>query len=119
MNRYPICHQDATDCITAAFCSTSGCPKRTGPPLIDLLMDGVQPSLHFVGFRDPQQYENATLVFGPPDFVHYVWDQRAQREIAVGMDLVVFAKYHDCSPSHFNYDDSNEPNDPAAKERLR
>lgn len=76
----------------------------------------MKPALHFVGFRDPQQYENAVRVWGYPDVIHYVWDQRASREIA-DVDMVVFAKYHDTAPSPYNYDDSNEPDDPAAQER--
>lgn len=48
---------------------------------------------HFARFPAPldQRYENAVRVFGPPDFLHRVWDRRAQREIAAG-DVVVFAK---------------------------
>lgn len=57
-------------------------------------------------------------LFGPPDFYHRVWDQRAQREVA-DHDTVVFAKYDPTHPSRFNYDDSNEPDDPAAHERGR
>lgn len=119
MKPSPICHQDANDCLTAGTCTANGCPKRTGPPLIDLLMDGVQPALHFVGFRDPQRYANAVRIFGAPDFVHRVWDQRAQPDIAVGMDRVVFARYQDQPPTRFSHDDSNQPDDPAAAERGR
>ncbi|MBY8918809.1 hypothetical protein KVG22_19565 [Nitratireductor sp. R6] len=45
---------------------------------------------HFVGFRG-EEYHSAVKAFGPPDFIHRGWDNRAQREIADG-DLVVFAK---------------------------
>jgi hypothetical protein len=48
-----------------------------------------RPALHFVGFRG-DEYRSARRVFGPPDFVHIGWDNRAQREIADG-DTVVFA----------------------------
>lgn len=49
--------------------------------------------IHFVRFPSlsDQRFQNATLAFGPPDFLHRHWDQRARREIADG-DLVVFAK---------------------------
>ena len=48
---------------------------------------------HFVRFTSlsDQRFQNATLAFGPPDFLHRHWDQRARRDIADG-DLVVFAK---------------------------
>jgi len=88
---------------------------------IDFIIDGVKPCVHFVGFRPAknlQQWVNAVRVFGEPDIIHYTWDQRAQREIAVGWDTVVFATgSEDQSPSPFNFDDSNEPDDPAALER--
>lgn len=47
-------------------------------------------AIHFVGFRD-DRYISAVRVWGLPDFIHYVWDRRAQRDIAPG-DTVVFAK---------------------------
>lgn len=78
--------------------------------------DGVRAAVHFVGFRDPQRVANAARLWGNPDFVHYVWDQRAQREIADG-DVLVFADYDSAKPSEYNFDDSNEPNDPANWER--
>lgn len=48
-----------------------------------------RPALHFVGFRD-DRYWNAVRVWGPPSFIHFRWDKRAQRDIYVG-DIVVFA----------------------------
>lgn len=58
-------------------------------------------ALHFVGFRD-DRYWNAVRVWGPPTFIHYVWDRRAQRDIASG-DTVVFAKGEfDQQPGRFN-----------------
>jgi hypothetical protein len=50
-------------------------------------------ALHFVRFdnRHGRQYQSAVRVFGPPDFLHRLWDRRAQREIAPG-DMIVFAK---------------------------
>ncbi|MGI4875950.1 MAG: hypothetical protein ACRYG4_00520 [Janthinobacterium lividum] len=45
---------------------------------------------HFVGFRG-DEYARACRIFGRPDFIHYGWDRRAQRDIAPG-DRVVFAK---------------------------
>ena len=47
-------------------------------------------AVHFVGFRD-DRYSAAVRVFGRPDFIHFVWDKRAQRDIAIG-DTIVFAK---------------------------
>jgi hypothetical protein len=75
-------------------------------------------AVHFVGFRG-EEYHGAVRLWGLPDFYHRVWDQRAQREVGEG-DLLVFAKYGpDWEPSPYNHDDSNEPHDPAAMERLR
>lgn len=68
-------------------------------------------ALHFVGFRDPRvdkdpRYWNAVRVFGPPDFLHRGWDNRARREIADG-DTIVFAKGDwQQEPRKFSYDDS-------------
>ena len=65
-------------------------------------------ALHFVGFRDPEQFQRAVRVFGAPDFVHRVWDVRAAHggEIAPG-DTVVFARGTvDDPPSPYAYDDS-------------
>jgi len=79
---------------------------------------GVKPAVHFVGFRDPQRWSNAARIWGEPDIVHHRWDQRAQREIAE-VDVVVFARNDpDDPPSRFNFDDSNQADDPAARERL-
>lgn len=64
--------------------------------------------LHFVGFRRDQRYQNALVVFGPPDFIHPGWDLRAQREIADG-DTVVFARGPaDQPPRRMNYNDPEE-----------
>lgn len=75
----------------------------------------IRPCVHFVGFRG-EEYWSAVRIWGKPDVFHFVWDQRARREIA-DCDLVVFAKYDPKQPSEFNYDDSNEPGDPARAER--
>ena len=61
-------------------------------------------AIHFVGFRD-ERYYNAVRVWGRPDFIHYVWDRRAQRDIADG-DTIVFAKGDaNQEPSRFNGSD--------------
>lgn len=73
------------------------------------------PLVHFVGFRG-EEYWSAVRIWGLPDVYHRVWDQRALREIAA-CDTVVFAKYDPARPSPYNYDDSNQENDPAAVER--
>lgn len=63
--------------------------------------------IHFVGFFSmaDQRYANAVRLFGQPDFLHRVWDQRAQREIGDG-DIVVFATGDADQPvTPFNGDD--------------
>ena len=75
-------------------------------------------AVHFVGFRG-EEYWSAVKVWGLPDVIHFHWDMRAQREIWDG-DIVVFAKgekYVD-APSPYNFDDSNQRDDPAYWERL-
>lgn len=60
---------------------------------------------------------HATVHRRLPNFYHRGWDQRAQREIA-DYDLVVFGPRADPDRvSPYAYDDSNEPDDPAAQER--
>lgn len=104
-------------CPKRDLCAAVGCLKIPSPaPLYRL--NQPEPALHFVGFRDNDRFWNAVKAFGRPDFVHFVWDQRAQREIA-DCDTAVFAKYDpDQPPSPYNYDDSNQADDPAAAERL-
>lgn len=92
------------------------CKRWVGPVPIENL---TTPTLHFVGFKeDDTRYNNATLVFGTPDFVHRVWDHRARVEIMPG-DVAVFAKYHpDSTPTPYSWDDSAQPEDPATHERT-
>ncbi len=105
------------DCDDRA-CQRDRCRRAgNGPTPLDLLLAGVAPAVHFVGFRSPQQRANAERVFGPPDFEHRVWDQRAQREIVPGWDVLIFAKHQDDPPSSHSHDDSNQADDPAALER--
>ena len=72
-------------------------------------------AVHFVGFRG-EEFHSARRVFGQPDFVHRIWDIRATQDIAPG-DIVVFARYHDQTPSPRSFDDSNQAGDPVAAER--
>jgi hypothetical protein len=76
--------------------------------------------IHFVGFRDPQRFQNAQRVFGPPSFVHVHLDNRAMADMAPG-DTVVFATTTKHPVQRFvpwSFDDSNTtPGDPAAAER--
>lgn len=70
-------------------------------------------TVHFVGFPDPRRskptrdFISAVRIFGQPDFIHVMWDGRAQAEIFEG-DIVVFAQKVDPSstPSKFSFDDS-------------
>lgn len=73
--------------------------------------------VHFVGFRDAQRFQNAQRVFGPPSFVHVHLDHRALADMAPG-DTVVFATAKAQRLVPFSFDDSNQPGDPAAAERL-
>ena len=66
-------------------------------------------AVHFVGFRDGDQYHRAQKVWGPPDFIHRNWDVRAKLggEFDSETDVFVFAKgtEHD-TPSLYSFDDS-------------
>jgi hypothetical protein len=70
-------------------------------------------AIHFVGFRDDRIWA-ARKVFGMEDFSHVHWDLGAIQEVVEG-DVVVFAGIVRFVP--WSYDDSNQPDDPAAAER--
>lgn len=64
-------------------------------------------AVHFIGFRD-DRYWNAAAIFGRPDFIHRIWDRRAQREISAS-DILVFAVgCEDDQPSMRNGNDIDE-----------
>jgi len=63
-------------------------------------------AVHFVGFKDTNQLNNAVKVFGHPDFIHRWWDNRAVAEVFNG-DIVVFAGHNvGQNVAKFTYDDS-------------
>lgn len=117
LTKYPICPgaRPGQGC-RGHLCDVHGCLRLGDPRPIDLI-NQPRPALHFVGFRG-EEYARATPVFGLPDFIHRGWDPRAQREVGPH-DLVIFGPKAD--PDHvseYNFDDSNEPDDPAPRERL-
>ena len=112
-----ICPASTTPCVAPNVCAERRLCARMHYAPIDLLGEHYHPLVHFVGFRG-EEYHSAVRTWGLPDVYHRVWDQRAQREIAP-TDTVVFAKYGPAHPSPYNYDDSNEDDDPAAQERRR
>jgi hypothetical protein len=67
-------------------------------------------AVHFIGFvENSQQYQNAVRAFGPPAFVHRVWDVRAKfgGEFDPDNDVRVFAKGTDADPpSAYSFNDS-------------
>ena len=64
-------------------------------------------AVHFIGFaydKDIPRMANAVKVFGPPDFLHRLWDVRAKLEVLPG-DVAVFARGSDADePSFYPYD---------------
>lgn len=65
------------------------------------------PCVHFIGFTEMSQFQNAVNVFGKPDFVHRFYDNRAKQMI-VESDVAVFAKGTEATPVvPFNFDDSS------------
>lgn len=75
------------------------------PGLFERALAAHRPPLHFIGFRG-DEYGRAVRIFGNPDFVHRLWDKRAQQEILLG-DIAVFARYSpDDEPTPFAFNDS-------------
>ena len=63
------------------------------------------PCIHFVGFKG-DEFTRVKRAFGPPDFIHRVWDGRAKSMI-MDWDTVVFARGTELdTPKLFNFDDS-------------
>lgn len=62
--------------------------------------------VHFIGFKD-DRYWNAVKIFGLPDFIHRVWDKRAQREI-FDNDTVIFANGDEYQQFKYNGNDIDE-----------
>ena len=111
-----ICPSSPDPCLGRNICERNRLCVRAHHSAGLLIGEDYTPLVHFVGFRG-EEYHNAVRAFGLPDVVHRVWDCRAQREIAAA-DTVVFAKGDDTwEPSQYNYDDSNEDDDPANWER--
>lgn len=84
-----ICPGAGGDCTTPAACMVQRCRYSLVPPI---------GCLHFVGFSD-DRYWNAVRVFGLPDIVHRVWDERARVEIGPD-DVIVFAEGDEHSPTY-------------------
>ena len=64
-------------------------------------------AIHFVNFRDNDEYLSAIKVFDKPDFIHFVHDKRMYQEIDTENDTVVFSKYAKLEPNPiYSYDDS-------------
>ena len=66
-------------------------------------------ALHFVGFRDLQQFVNAARVFGQPDLVHVSNDPRFKADFFDG-DVAVFANNYQDKFTQFSFDDSDNLN---------
>jgi hypothetical protein len=110
-----ICPASPEPCASGAVCESRRLCCRMHYRPIDLLLVDAPAAVHFVGFRG-EEYHSAVNAFGLPDFVHRVWDTRAELEVAPH-DTVVFAKYQDKAASPYSYDDSNQADDPAGAER--
>lgn len=109
----PVCPSPTSSaCIARQVCDERRLCARLHARPIDCL--DVTPAVHFVGFRG-EEYRAAVRTFGLPDFVH-----RAAGDIA-SADTVVFARAKDAGagPIAYSFDDSNQPDDPAAKERIQ
>ena len=67
--------------------------------------------IHFVGFRTKQQWTNAVRVFGQPDFVHSIHDNRMHGDtgypIDPATDCVVFGDKGRDTPRQYSDNDSD------------
>ena len=61
--------------------------------------------VHFVGFREDQEFLAAVRVFGQPDFIHKIHDQRAYGDIDQDNDIVVLASRASLTPSKWTRQD--------------
>ena len=65
--------------------------------------------IHFVGFRTKQQFTNAVRVFGQPDFVHSVHDNRMYGDTGYPIDpneeVVIFGSRGHSVPCKFSDQD--------------
>lgn len=64
--------------------------------------------IHFVGFRHDREYLSAVMVWGKPDFIHRVHDQRMRREIAPEDVVVHGSRSRADVVSQYNGDDIRE-----------
>src|SRR5271166_92342 len=87
------------NCPHRGLCDTRRLCSRMHVAPIDLLDADAEPAVHFVGFTG-EEWHSAVAAFGPPDFIHRVWDERARQEVAPA-DTVVFAQYQDQPPTAF------------------
>ena len=49
-------------------------------------------AVHFVGFRKDQEYFQAVMVWGKPDFIHLVFDYRSRGDMDFDNDTIVIAQ---------------------------
>jgi hypothetical protein len=107
------------DCCCPRICNERRlCARLHYAPIdaIDAVGQTAPMAVHFVGFRG-EEYHLAVKAFGLTDFIHKIWDRRAVTDVS-SIDLVVFGKYHDCEPSIYSFDDSNQSDDHASSERI-
>ena len=52
-------------------------------------------AVHFVGFRDGFEYQDAVRVFGQPDFIHKWHDHRMYGDVDDENDTIIFARAAD------------------------
>lgn len=62
---------------------------------------------HFVGFRG-DEFWSTVRIWGPPDFIHRKWDQRARRGIVPGAVLIFATGSEADPPSWWNGSDLGE-----------
>ena len=64
-------------------------------------------AVHFVGFRENDEYLHAVMVFGKPDFIHLIHDRRMYREVSPDDTIVFGSRGHEKIPE-YNGDDIRE-----------
>jgi len=61
--------------------------------------------IHFVGFRTDQEYWSAVAVFGYPDFIHMIHDNRMYGDIDICDKVIFGSKAAQEKVSQYNWQD--------------
>ena len=72
-------------------------------------MQEITPAIHFVGFRTKEEIRVATVIWGPPDFVHKTHDQRMYGYVADNDTVILGSKGAAEPDPKYNWQDHEDP----------